>query len=128
MTRFRRLGLAILICGLAAAGTNGAVAAPERFSCVVAAAAGQSGPETISIDIDATARTAWVSTAAGAYAFQRLAVSSVAISGIAGAVSFGVDRSTRRLVWQRYDDDKPDIRYGQCRSAVAASTSGGVSQ
>jgi len=119
----RHVCLAALLCGfsLAVAGTGAAATASEEFVCVMTASAGQSDPETISISLDAAARTAKVATAAGTYAFQQLAVSSIAVSGIAGVVSFGLDRSTSRVVWQRYDDNKPVIRYGECRKGQPAA-------
>jgi len=120
VTRLRHISFAALLCGLAVVGTARAVAASERFACGLVAAAGQGDAETITVSLDEAARTATLTTAAGAYAFRNLAVSSVAVSGSAGAMSFGIDRSTLRLVWQRYDDNKTVIRYGECRRAATA--------
>jgi len=122
VTRLQHISFAALLCGLAVVGTARAVAASERFACGLAAAAGQGDAETITISFDEAARTATLTTAAGAYAFRNLAVSSVAVSGSAGAVSFGIDRSTLHLVWQRYDDNKTVIRYGACRRAATAGS------
>lgn len=122
MTAGRLRSAAAIILGLLPAAT-GASAAPEKLACVLAA--GQPGQESITISFDAAARSASVSTAAGAYAFRDLAVSSVAISGIATAVSFGIDRSTLRVVWQRYDERGGAIRYGECRATAATAAGQG---
>ncbi|MDR3467420.1 MAG: hypothetical protein P4M07_15925 [Xanthobacteraceae bacterium] len=121
---------ATIIFGLAPAAT-GAVAAPTTFACVLAATATATATaappdlqETITISFDAAARTAAVTAASGAYAFSKLSVSSVAISGIAKDASFGIDLSTLHLVWQRYDDNKSVIRYGACHKAPPPGAAG----
>lgn len=88
-----------------------------------------SDPEIIGIRLDAAARTARVATSDGTFEFQKLAVSSIAISGSTGAVSLGIDRSTLHVVWQRYDGTRTVNRYGECRKGApsadgAAATSG----
>ena len=124
MTPGLRVLTAAIIFGLAPVAT-GAIAAPETLACVLAATAGPSdAQETMTISFDAAARTATVTAAARATAFSNLAVSSVAITGIAKDASFGIDRSTLHLVWQRYDTDKPVIRYGACHKAAPATAAG----
>jgi hypothetical protein len=76
-------------------------------------------PEVVVFDDEA--KTLQAQSGPKTYRFSDVSISNVAISGDAGAVSVGIDRSSLGMVWQRYTSEKPTIEYGQCQKTAASA-------
>jgi hypothetical protein len=50
-----------------------------------------------------------------------MSISAISISGYDENASVGIDRSSLRIVWQRYGNS-PTIEFGQCRADGRAIT------
>ncbi len=78
--------------------------------------AAQNQPIVVVFDDDA--KTLQAQSGTQTYSFTDVSISNVAISGSAGAVSLGIDRSSLGMVWQQYSAEKATIEYGQCQKGA----------
>ncbi len=92
-------------------------AEPQQLDCVLtdteAHPASERRPVVVVFDKDAKTLTA--KDGDYSYAFSKVSISNVAISGLVDNVSIGIDRSSLGIVWQQYGTDKVATEYGRCR-------------
>lgn len=74
--------------------------------------------QPITVTFDDNAKTLQAEESGQNFSFGNVSISNVAISGDAGAVSLGIDRSSLGMVWQRYQPDQVITEFGQCRPNV----------
>ncbi len=103
------------------AATAGACAEPQRLDCVLTDAEAQPGSENRSIIVTFDEHDKTMTAAEGdrSYRFTKVSISNVAISGHAGDISLGIDRSSLGIVWQQYGPDRVRNEYGHCRTGPA---------
>ena len=106
---------------LAAAACSASASADERrLDCILTDRDGQPGSESrpIVVTFDEHDKTMTAQEDDGhSYSFTKVSISNVAISGHAGNISLGIDRSSLGIVWQQYGADEVRTEYGHCRAA-----------
>ena len=112
------LSTAVVGVALVASQMATSSAAPQQLHCVLASGqAAQNQPLVVVFDDDA--KTLQVQSGSQTYSFTGVSISNVAISGSAGAVSLGIDRSSLGMVWQQYAPENATIEYGSCQKSAA---------
>jgi len=111
----------IAVFALVVAQTGISSAAPQQLSCVLASSQAAAQKQPIVVVYDDNAKTLQAQSGTQTYHFSDVSISNVAISGNAGAVSLGIDRSSLGMVWQQYTAEKTTIEYGQCRKAAGST-------
>jgi hypothetical protein len=95
-------------------------AAPQQLHCVLTPSQTVTQNQSIVVVFDDHAKTLQAQSGTQTYNFSDVSISNVAISGNAGVVSLGIDRSSLGMVWQQYTAEKPTIDYGQCQKNQAS--------
>jgi len=96
-------------------------AAPQELRCVLASSQTPAQNPPIVVVFDDNAKTLQAQSGSQSYNFTDVSISNVAISGSAGAVSLGIDRSSLGMVWQQYTPGKATIAFGKCQSGAAST-------
>ena len=117
----RRLQLMVTFAAALAAQTAGSSAAPQQLSCLLATSQTAVQNVPIVVVFDDAAKTLEAKSGTQTYSFTDVSISNVAISGSAGDVSLGIDRSSLGMVWQQYTPEKTTIEYGKCQIGAAST-------
>lgn len=90
--------------------------APLQLNCALAARAAEPENRQIAVIVDPEAKTMTAKDRSQSYRFDNVSISNVAISGEAGNVSLGIDRSSLGIVWQQFDGGKATTtQFGNCQ-------------
>jgi len=111
----------IAVFALVVAQTGISSAAPQQLSCVLASSQAAAQKQPIVVVYDDDAKTLQAQSGTQTYHFSDVSISNVAISGSAGAVSLGIDRSSLGMVWQQYTAEKTTIEYGHCQKTAVST-------
>jgi hypothetical protein len=97
-------------------------AAPIQLDCSLSDTVAQPENRQIVIIVDPDAKALTAKDRNQSYRFGDVSISNVSISGEAGNISVGIDRSSLGIVWQQYDGGKTATQFGNCQqqSPVAA--------
>jgi hypothetical protein len=119
----RRRILSMVTIGVAMAAQIGiSSAAPQQLNCVLASGLPAGQNEPIVVVFDDNANTLRAQSGTQTYTFTDVSISNVAISGSAGAVSLGIDRSSLGMVWQQYAPEQATIGFGKCQEGANSAT------
>ena len=116
-----RLRSTVVVAALVAAQIGISSAAPQQLRCALASSQTAAQNQPIVVVFDDAAKTLQAQSGTQSYNFTDVSISNVAISGNAGTVSLGIDRSSLGIVWQQYAAEKTTIEYGQCQNSAAPS-------
>src|SRR5579864_7970782 len=116
-----RLRSTVVVAALVAAQIGISSAAPQQLRCALASSQTAAQNQPIVVVFDDAAKTLQAQSGTQFYNFTDVSISNVAISGNAGTVSLGIDRSSLGIVWQQYAAEKTTIEYGQCQNSAAPS-------
>jgi hypothetical protein len=99
------------------ASTGGAAATPQQLHCTLTDTLARPGSQSLPVMIvyDVDNKTLTAERDGRHYAFNKVTITYIAISGHADDVSLGIDRSSLGIVWQQYQADKVNTEYGHCR-------------
>jgi len=98
-------------------------AAPQQLRCVLASSQTAAQNQPIVVVFDDDAKTLQAQSGSQTYSFTDVSISNVAISGSAGDISLGIDRSSLGMVWQQYAPEKTTVEYGKCQNSAASTAS-----
>jgi len=121
--RARAVATAMIASALTIAGAAcpRAFAASQQLDCILTdtPARPHSESRTVSVAFDEDNNTLAAEADGRHYNFSEVTITYIAISGHAGDISLGIDRSSLGIVWQQYGNDKVNTEYGHCRPTGA---------
>jgi hypothetical protein len=121
LMKSRKLPSIAAVVALVISQTGISSAAPQQLHCTLASSQPGVQNQVIVVVFDDDAKTLQTQSGSQTYRFTDVSISNVAISGSAGAVSLGIDRSSLGMVWQQYAPETPAITYGKCQNSPAST-------